>query len=64
MSCLARVASIVLSVLCVTAAWSAESSRFAQTLSRSNYVHWIDLYDANNRKKSIPPTRMPSPTRP
>ena len=50
MSCLARVASIVLSVLCVTAAWSAESSRFAQTLSRSNYVHWIDLYDANNRK--------------
>jgi hypothetical protein len=26
------------------------AGRFAETNSRSDYVHWIDLYDANNRK--------------
>jgi hypothetical protein len=26
------------------------ASRFAHINSRSNYVHWIDLYDANNRR--------------
>jgi hypothetical protein len=28
----------------------AAESRFAETGSRSQYVHWIDLYDANSRK--------------
>ena len=33
---------------------SARESRYAQTHSDSQYVHWIDLYDADNRK--IDPT--------
>ncbi len=32
--------------------WSAES-RFAVTNSRSEYVHWIDLYDAANRRIDV-----------
>ncbi len=32
----------------------AEESRFAMTHSRSQYVHWIDLYDANENR--IDPT--------
>ncbi len=38
---------------------SAAESRFAQTGSRSLYVHWIDLYDANSRK--IDPTAENAP---
>ncbi len=33
---------------------NAEESRFAMTHSRSPYVHWIDLYDANDSR--IDPT--------
>jgi hypothetical protein len=43
-------ASVVLSVTLAGDLWAADATRFAQTHSRSNYVHWIDLYDANNRK--------------
>jgi hypothetical protein len=47
-------ASVLLTVVCLNAALSAGESRFAHTLSRSQYVHWIDLYDANQRR--IDPT--------
>ncbi len=36
------------------AAAAGQGSRFAVTNSRSEYAHWIDLYDANNRR--IDPT--------
>jgi len=45
--------SLLLTVVCLsTSAFAA--SRFAQTHSRSDYVHWIDLYDTDGRK--IDPT--------
>ena len=47
-------ASVLLTIVCLNAALSAGESRFAHTLSRSQYVHWIDLYDANQRR--IDPT--------
>ncbi len=50
MSCNAMGTSVLLSVVCLYAASPAAESRFSQTHSRSQYVHWIDLYDANNRK--------------
>jgi hypothetical protein len=36
--------------LCSGLTAADQASRFAHTNSRSNYVHWIDLYDANNRR--------------
>jgi hypothetical protein len=45
-------APILLLMLCTVS--TARESRYAQTNSRSDYVHWIDLYDVNNRK--IDPT--------
>ena len=35
---------------CTGIATGAEESRFAVTYSRSQYVHWIDLYDATDAK--------------
>jgi len=43
------VISSVLLTACLSAAFGAES-RFAQTHNRGQYVHWIHLYDAGNRK--------------
>jgi len=42
--------SILLSTVLLCAASPGADSRFSQTHSRSEYVHWIDLYDANNKK--------------
>lgn len=54
MSRYARGAALVLWVAGLGAELSASESRFAETGSRSQYVHWIDLYDANQRR--IDPT--------
>lgn len=54
MSRYARGASLLLWLACPGAVLSAAESRFAHTGSRSQYVHWIDLYDANQRR--IDPT--------
>ena len=43
-------ASALLPIVCLSAILSAEESRFVQTGSRSEYTHWIDLYDANQRR--------------
>jgi hypothetical protein len=43
-------AGAVVLVIAVHAVAAAQVSRFAQTNSRSQYVHWIELYDANERK--------------
>ncbi|NUQ62368.1 MAG: hypothetical protein HUU20_07760 [Pirellulales bacterium] len=40
---------VLLMAVCWSSALGAEESRFTQTHSRSQYVHWIDLYDANDR---------------
>ena len=42
--------ALLLGVWCGGAAAGAEESRFAATHSRSQYVHWIDLYDATDTK--------------
>ena len=42
--------SSFLSTVLLCAASPGADSRFSQTHSRSEYVHWIDLYDANNKK--------------
>ena len=45
------VTSMLLWGLCGwSASTSAEDSRFAMTHSRSQYVHWIDLYDADGSR--------------
>jgi hypothetical protein len=36
--------------LCSGLTAADQASRFAHTNSRSDYAHWIDLYDANNRR--------------
>jgi hypothetical protein len=41
--------SVLLSLVCASTT-SLAASRFAQTHSRSNYTHWIDLYDAQGRR--------------
>ena len=48
---------LVLASLCVVSA--AAETRFEQTHSRGRYVHWIDLYDAKNRR--IDPTAPDAP---
>lgn len=50
MSWQAKGASILLLTICLCAESLGAETRFAQTHSRSQYVHWIDLYDATNRK--------------
>lgn len=40
----------LLIVLCLCSTTEAQRSRFAETNSRSPYVHWIDLYDAKNNR--------------
>ncbi len=52
-------ASVLLPIVCLCTALSASESRFAQTGSRSQYTHWIDLYDANQRR--IDPTDPKAP---
>ncbi len=51
--------SVLIPLLALCAVSSARESRYAQTHSDSQYVHWIDLYDANNRK--IDPTAEDAP---
>ncbi len=50
---------ILLSVVGSCTVLPASESRFAQTGSRSQYTHWIDLYDANQRR--IDPTDPKAP---
>lgn len=52
---------VLLAVVCPIAAGTVqgEESRFAKTHSRSDYVHWIDLYDADGRR--IDPTAENGP---
>jgi len=52
-------ASVLLPIVGLCAALPASESRFAQTGSRSQYTHWIDLYDANQRR--IDPTDPKAP---
>ncbi len=52
-------ASVLLPIVCFGFALSAGESRFAQTGSRSQYTHWIDLYDASRRR--IDPTDPKAP---
>ena len=60
-----RGSSVVLTIALLTAmlrggaAAGAEESRFAMTYSRSQYVHWIELYDAADNK--IDPTDPQTP---
>ncbi len=42
--------ALLLGLWCCGTAAGAEESRFAMTHSRSQYVHWIDLYDATDTK--------------
>ncbi len=51
--------SVLLPIVCLCSALNASESRFAQTGSRSQYTHWIDLYDANQRR--IDPTDPKAP---
>lgn len=62
--------ALVLSAACTVAwvaAWgptrsaTADDSRFAHADSRSRYVHWIDLYDVDNRRITPESTRPYSP---
>lgn len=52
-------ASLLVTIVCLGTASSAAETRFAQTNSRSQYVHWIDLYDANHHR--IDPTDPKAP---
>ncbi len=49
----------IAAMLLVDLAAQAEESRFAMTFSRSQYVHWIELYDATDTK--IDPTDPHAP---
>jgi len=51
--------ALLLGLWCVAAARGADESRFAMTYNRSEYVHWIDLYDATDTK--IDPTDPHAP---
>lgn len=41
---------LLLVVVCLNLTLGSEDSRFSKTNSRSQYVHWIDLYDANDKR--------------
>jgi hypothetical protein len=59
---MSRQSTIVLALLTASSLGSApaaEESRFEQTYSRSQYVHWIDLYDAQDQR--IDPTAEGTP---
>ncbi len=45
----------------IRTAAAADTSRFAHADSRSRYVHWIDLYDVDNRRITPQSTRPYSP---
>ncbi len=45
---------VLITFVCFSTTEAKPRSRFAQTHNRSQYVHWIDLYDANNQR--IDPT--------
>ena len=48
-----------LTAVCMNSALGADDSRFTKTNSRSQYVHWIDLYDVNDQR--IDPTAETGP---
>lgn len=50
---------VLLAATCLNMAWAADGSRFSKTHSRSQYVHWIDLYDADDKR--IDPTAETGP---
>ncbi len=54
---------ILLLAVGVLAAAASEDSRFTKTNSRSQYVHWIDLYDAGD-KRIDPAAESPPPYSP
>ena len=59
---MSRHSTILLALVTASSLSSAladEGSRFEQTYSRSQYVHWIDLYDANDQR--IDPTALTGP---
>ncbi|NLY03133.1 MAG: hypothetical protein GXY83_44360 [Rhodopirellula sp.] len=43
------VLSLLITSACINLSRAADESRFTKTGSRSQYVHWIDLYDAEDR---------------
>ena len=60
--CMSRYLSLTLLLLaatCLNLASAADGSRFSKTNSRSQYVHWIDLYDAEDKR--IDPTDETGP---
>ncbi len=59
MSRYAIFSAILLVAIGVTVAAASEDSRFTKTNSRSQYVHWIDLYDAGDKR--IDPTAENGP---
>lgn len=59
---MSRHSTILLALVAASSLNSAladDDSRFEQTYSRSQYVHWIDLYDANDQR--IDPTAETGP---
>lgn len=50
---------LLLVAVCLNLAMGSDDSRFSKTNSRSQYVHWIDLYDANDKR--IDPTAETAP---
>ncbi|NLS91317.1 MAG: hypothetical protein GXX96_03920 [Planctomycetaceae bacterium] len=50
---------LLLAATSVNLAQGADESRFTKTNSRSQYVHWIDLYDAGDKR--IDPTAETAP---
>ena len=50
---------LLLAATCLNLASGADGSRFSKTNSRSQYVHWIDLYDAEDKR--IDPTDETGP---
>ena len=59
---MSRHSTILLALVAASSLNSAladDDSRFEQTYSRSQYVHWIDLYDAKDER--IDPTAETGP---
>jgi hypothetical protein len=58
-TCAVLLNTLLLGLGCAAVAVGADESRFAQTYSRSQYVHWIELFDATDTK--IDPTDPNAP---
>ena len=50
---------VLLAATCANLASGSDDSRFSKTNSRAQYVHWIDLYDAEDKR--IDPTAETAP---